>query len=163
MQCETIIGSLVRQLVSDLPAKGLRKLDRKKPLRTDIVDFVRNILSDEHRYFIVLDGLDECEEGQMMEVIEGFHDLFASSSPPVKIFLSSRPRVPSWLPRKFQAEQRIILDSGENRNRLDTDIEAFISATLADWLSGESPELQIGSPATIHQICERLTGESDGM
>lgn len=128
-----------------------------------MIDFAQNALTPENRYFIVLDGLDECEEGQMMEVAEIFHDLLASSSLPFKIFLSTRPNVSGRLFKKFSTKQRISLETKDIRPEVGADIEKYISVTLEDWLSGEEPELQVGDPTVIPEIRDRLVDGSDCM
>ena len=162
LSCTTIVGTLVRQLISDLPAQAFRAF-RKTSSQTAMADFIRNTLSPEYQYFIILDGLDECEEGQVAEVVEFLYDLFASSALQFKVFLSTRPHVPTWLVKRFAPQQRVILDDKETRPQVASDMEAFISATLMDWLGGDEPELQIGDPTVVPEVCQRLISEAGGM
>ena len=163
LQCKTIVGSIIRQLVINLPAEKFDMFGQKYPSQTAMVDFLQNALSREKQHFIVLDGLEECEDGQMRAVVETLHDLFDCSGLRSKIFISSRPTVPGWLRKFFSAQARIDLDSKEARLKIVSDIEAYISATLIDWLNGEEPELHIGDRTVIPEVCDRLVEGSDGM
>ena len=163
LQCETIMGSIIRQLVSHLPAQDFGKFSKKKPSLVSMVDFIKNALSSEYQYYIILDGLDECNEGQVLKVIEAFDETLTLSGLPLKIFLSSRPDAPVWLLKRFSARQRINLEGKENQSDIATDIRDFISATLTNWMEGEEPELQIGDQAVKLKVCDRLLEESDGM
>ena len=163
MKAKTIIGSVARQLLSDLPAKAFRAFNQKSIDETSIISALEVMLSHTRQYFIVLDGLDECEEAQVKEVAGIFHRLLLSPHLGIKLFWSSRPNVLSWLPRRFLTQQHIDLETVENQSRVAHDIRKFILVTLEEWLEGEKPELQIGDPTLIITILDRLEKEAQGM
>lgn len=163
LKAKTIIGSIARQLMSDLPAIAFRAFNRRSIDGTSIISALEATLSHTRQYFVVLDGLDECGEAQVKEVAEIFHRLLLSPHLRIKLFWSSRPNVLSWLPGRFLTQQRMNLETIENQSRVAYDINTFIRVTLEEWLEGETPELQINDPTLIETILNRLEKEAQGM
>ena len=163
LKAKTIIGSIARQLMCDLPAKAFRAFNQKNIDETSIISALEAMLSHTRQYFIVLDGLDECEEAQVKEVAEIFHGLLLSPHLRINLFWSSRPNVLSWLPGRFLTQQHIDLETVENQSRVAHDIRTFIRVTLEAWLEGETPELQINAPTLIITIRDCLEKKAQGM
>ena len=86
LQAKTIIGSLARQLVNDLPADAFRQFNHQNTNGIAIIKFLEATLSHTRQYFIVLDGLDECGEAQVREVAKIFHELLLSPQLRIKVF-----------------------------------------------------------------------------
>ena len=114
------------------------------------------MLNDIRQYFIMLDGLDECGEKQIKEVVEIFLGVLLSSHMQIKIFWTSRRNVLRWLPGRLLTEQRINLETVENQSRVAHDISIFVVATFEEWLDGEAPELQINDPSLVETILHCL-------
>ncbi|KAL8736998.1 MAG: hypothetical protein Q9181_002122 [Wetmoreana brouardii] len=159
----TIIGSVAKQLVNDLPADTFRHFDHRNIDGVAIIKFLEATLDHSRRYFIVLDGLDECEEAQLKEAAEIFHNLLLHPRLHIKFFWSSRPNVQNWLPGRFLTKQHIDLGTVENQGKITGDIRTFIDITLEEWLDGDTPELQINDPTLIITITDRLEREAQGM
>ena len=160
LKARTIVGSIARQLASNLPRDAFTKLEHSEPDTTAITTFLQAKLGERRRHFILLDGLDDCEETHAKEVVDFFQKLVESPLQ-VKVYCSSRPI--SWLPLKFRPQQHINLDSDENRNKLALDINHFIQISLEERLEGEVPELVIDDPTLILDIRDRLQAEAQGM
>ena len=163
LKAKTIIGSIAKQLVSDLPASAFRAFNQKSIDGTSIISALEAVLSHTRQYFIVLDGLDECGEVQIKELVEIFDGLLLSPHLRIKFFWSSRPNVLRWLPGSFMTQQRINLETVENQSRVAHDIITFVVVTLEGWLDGEAPELQINDPSLIETILQCLEKEAQGM
>ena len=163
LKAKTIIGSIARQLVSDLPATAFRAFNQKNAHGVSIISAVEAILSHTRQYFIVLDGLDECGEVEIKEVVEIFHGLLLSPHLHIKVFWSSRLNVLKWLPGKFLTEQRINMETVENQTRVAHDINTFVVVTLEEWLDGEAPELTIDDPSLVETILHCLEKKAQGM
>lgn len=158
-----MIGSVARQLVQNLPADAFRTFNHNNTDEVDIVRFLEATLDHTRRYFIVLDELDECEEAQVKELAEIFHNLLLSPRLRIGVFWSSRSNVLSWLPGRFLTKQHINLETMENQDKIARDIGEFIQRTLEEWLEGETPELQINDPIVPVTIRDRLEKEAQGM
>ena len=163
LKAKTVIGSTIRQLVSNLPATAFQELSYKTTDWSTIIGFLEGALSHTHQYFIVLDGLDECEEAQIHEVARFLHRLLTSSVLCIKIFWSSRPNVQRWVPERFLVQRHIDSESTENQSKVACDIHKFIRVTLEEWLDGETPELQINDPDLIRIIPDHLETKAQGM
>ena len=163
LKAKTIIGSIARQLLGDLPTTAFRAFNQRSTHGTSIISALEAMLSQTRQYFIVFDGLDECEEAEVKEVVEIFHGLLLSPHLRIQVFWSSRPEVLRWLPEKLLTQQRINLETVENQSRVAHDIKTFVVTTLEEWLDGETPELQINNPSLIQSILHYLEEEAQGM
>ena len=163
LKAKTIIGSIARQLLSDLPASTFRAFNQEVTYGSSIISFLRTTLSHSRRYFIILDGLDECGEAQVREVADIFHELLLSPRLRIKMFWSSRPNVLNWLPGKFLTQHRVDLETVENQSKVARDIRKFIHITLEEWLEGETPDMQINDPTLIQTILDSLETKAQGM
>ena len=162
LKAKTIIGSIARQLVNDSPEDRFRVFSRETP----VVEFLKNALSNTpryRRYFIVLDGLDECDEEQMRETCGMLHDLLSLPHLYIKLFWCSRPNIVDWLPLKLQCQQHISLESVEIQDHIASDIGKLINSRLEEWLDGDSPQLRIGDPTLPLKIVQCLENEAQGM
>ena len=159
LKASTVIGSIARQLVAEVPEDAFHEFDHETP----ILKLLETTLSDTRQYFVILDGLDECDEAQLREISETFHSLLNSPRLHIKIFWCSRSNVVSWLPLKFQPQQHISLDTVESQHRITSDIGKFIHDTLSEWLEGDAPILQVSDPTLPLTIVKRLEKEACGM
>lgn len=126
LKATTIIGSISRQLVNDIPEDSFRAFDREMP----IADSLEATLSKTRQYFIILDGLDECDEAQAQEVSKFLQSLLSFPHLHIRTFGCSRPHVLDWLPLKELSQQHISLESVESQGRIASDIGRFINITL---------------------------------
>ncbi|KAL8671467.1 MAG: hypothetical protein Q9168_004036 [Polycauliona sp. 1 TL-2023] len=159
LEPRTIIGSIARQLVNDVPETDLPEFNNSRPIE----EFLEMVLSAECKYSIVLDGLDECAEIQIREISRSIHSLLSSPRLHVKIFWSSRPNIMAWLLPKIRTGQQISLATMENQERIASDISDFVNVTLEEWLEGDPPMLRIRDPAIVPTIVECLETRSHGM
>lgn len=163
LKAKTIIGSIARQLAATLPADSFHGFNFDIIDATAAISFLKSALYQASKYYIVLGGLDECEEVQVKEITETLHELLDCPGLQIKIFWSSRPNVVNWLPLKFRPQSRIILETEENQNKITLDIQKLIENTLEEWLDGEAPQMQINDPALILTIVNHLQEEAQGM
>jgi len=163
LRARTIIGSVARQLVNHLPADTFPRLDHRNIDELAIIEFLEATLDHSRQYFIMLDGLDECEEAQLKEVAEIFHNLLLLPRLRIQFFWSSRPNVHNWLPGRFLTKQHINLGTMEIQDKIASDIRTFIRVTLEEWLEGETPELQLNNPTLIITILDCLEKRAQGM
>ncbi|KAL8991816.1 MAG: hypothetical protein Q9169_007626 [Polycauliona sp. 2 TL-2023] len=155
LQARTIIGSIARQMVNDVPEDDFPVLSSD----TSVVEFLHNTLSHTRRYSIILDGLDECDESQIWEVSDYLRSLVSSERLHINLFWSSRPSVMACLPIDYQ----INLETTESQDRVASDISDLIHITLEGWLEGDTPRLRISDPTTISVIVRCLEKEAHGM
>lgn len=161
LKARTVIGSLARQLLSlsaanftrveDLIEKAASNLDVG-----DIISLLRRALPRGFRAYCVVDGLDECDDGEMSALIRRLRNLQDSFS--LRICVSSRvgpDNVLRFSPERF-AQHRSIPMPVDN-----PDIANFITAELE--MSIESRRLVIGDPRLILEIRDALLRGAQGM
>lgn len=163
LKARTIIGSVARQLVNSLPVDTFRRFDHRNIDCLAIIRFLEAVLDNSRQYFIVLDGLDECEEAEIKEVADVFHDLLLLPRLHIKFFWSSRPNVQNWLPGRFLTKQHIDLGTVENQDKIACDIRTFVHLTLEEWLDGDTPKVRINDPTIIITILDCLEKGAQGM
>lgn len=127
-----------------------------------IIDFLKANLSRDRHYFIVLDGLDECEEAEIRIVADSFHSLLRSPLN-IKFYCSSRPIQVSWLAGKFKAEERIVLESRTSQVSIAADIDRYIRITIEERRQGSLPRLEVGDQDLMCIILNRLEEGAEGM
>ncbi|KAI4231759.1 MAG: hypothetical protein LQ349_005400, partial [Xanthoria aureola] len=159
LKATTIIGSIAKQLVYDLPEDKFRNFSRETP----ILEFLKRTLSDTRQYFIILDGLDECNEEQIRETCGILHGLLSLPHLNIKLFWCSRPNVMDWLPPRLQSQKYINLESVESQGHIASDIGKLIHSRLEEWLDGDSPQLRIGDPTLPLIIVQCLENEAQGI
>ena len=129
---------------------------------TAVIRFLGAKLDPKRCYFIILDGLDECDEAQIKDIPRIFQDLLQLSELQFKIFWSSRPVV-KWLPETFKSKLHIQLETAENQAKIGPDIRKLIDTTLIEQLDGEEPRLKIGDPELPLKIQDVLIEKAQGM
>ncbi|OJJ45045.1 hypothetical protein ASPZODRAFT_17959 [Penicilliopsis zonata CBS 506.65] len=160
----SIIGCLVRQLLDvrignarndDL--EGLYMDSRHLDTTNDVVNFVLSKLDVGNKYYIILDGLDECEEGEVRDVAQALAQIINHSTNHIKLLCSGRPELEKQLLRVITPQYRIQI----TEEKLQSDMELYISMELGRCLEEEL--LHLGDPTLILKISEALQDGSHGM
>ena len=128
---------------------------------TAILNFLKTVLTGKRRYFIVLDGLDECEEEQSKALVDILRELLDTPLLHIKLYLTTRTSVMNWVPLKLQPERHIVLDTTKNQASVTRDIDNFVNASLQERL--RQNELQLGDPNLIFKIQDALKTGAQGM
>ena len=163
LKATTLFGTIIRQLASTLPAHAFSGYDYLNTKPRSILKFLESTLDRKQRYFIIIDGFDECERDQLKEIHQIFVKLMGSSSLQFSIYFSSRPNVAGWPLLKAQVDKHIDLERPANQIMVADDIRKFINTSLEEKLEGETPELQISDSKLILVIVDRLEKEAQGM
>lgn len=159
LKARTIMGSIARQLFEGLDldffditataAGGIFDIDQ-------LLDYLQEHLpspSKKH-YFVVIDGLDECEEKEVRSLMGCLKKLLTSGLI-FQLYCSSRPDVLRWIPAILQPQWNVSMS--------DTvpEIAQYIEITLEQCL--ESGSLCMGDPAIIFNIQEVLAENAHGI
>ena len=163
LQARTIIGSLAKQLIQDVSGAAFTDLQTEEIDMDTIVILLGRCFHTEHRVFILLDGLDECQESQTQEVFRALESITETSSIQMKLFWSCRPSTTYSLPSAFSPTQKIDLEEAVHRQKIAGDICKFLQVSLEESLDGETPKLQIDDPTLPLIILEHLEQEAHGM
>ncbi|EJT68933.1 hypothetical protein GGTG_13522, partial [Gaeumannomyces tritici R3-111a-1] len=158
LQARTIMGCLARQLLGPPPGPaGLECLiDAITP--TMDLDGVTNLLlrALPTRAYVVVDGLDECDNDQRQSLIRALWQLQEESSLLVCISFRVEPDTASRLRTEAFARPSVLQIPGDN-----PDIGQFINAELKRRIV--SGELKMGEPGLILEIQDALVRGAHGM
>ena len=156
-----IIGSIARQLLSDQQHEMFTKLDQdireSKPDTDWISDMLKRTLSTDRQYFVILDGLDECEDTEAHEVVRFLESLLASPNLRIKVFYSSQATSSKFSPLGRSIAWCISI----NHENIASDLEYYIDSSLEQRL--ENGYLQLGDPNLILSIQQALKEGAQGM
>lgn len=158
-----ILGSITCQILSSyieaLDNRDLSKISQSS--RTFDVDgvfeFLMSILDARYTYFVILDGLDECESRELTPVSQALHSLCQKSGLCVKVFCTGRPELKEQLFRTFEPSFKITLQGKEVRKDIETYVRTNLEQRLADG------KLILGDPTLIFRIADVLETGARGM
>lgn len=154
-----IISSLVKQLcrgLTVLPEPALEfyknfQMNGRRPLFNDLEDLFMKCLKHFERVFIVLDGLDECEQKHRKTILNFVLDLGAQNEA-VKILVVSR-RLMDIL-HTFQRHKHLHVNS--KNDLAQKDIAKLVKYRVTTELSHINPEVQ-------ETVIQTLIEKSNGM
>jgi len=163
LRARNIIGSLSCQMLntqierangdtlSDLYHKS-QDLDTE-----DVIDLVTSRLEDDKTYYVILDGVDECESNDVRDVARGLASLCDKRVKDLKILCSGRPELEKELFRTHKPKYKMAL----TEQKVESDMDRYIDTTLHQCL--EDGHLKLSDPRLILNIEEALRKGSDGM
>ncbi|MCJ1377484.1 hypothetical protein MMC17_000579 [Xylographa soralifera] len=156
----TIIGGIARQLLNNVSHEVFTKLDRDIYDNNLGIDRVLEILSrtfkENCRYFIIIDGIDECKHAEIQQVFEFLKNLLSVPNTNIKVYYTCRLSGITWvLPTARQWQ--ITIDPHD----IEADIDHFIQATLDQKLEDET--LRLRNPKIILTIQKALMEKTQGM
>ncbi|ETI24164.1 hypothetical protein G647_03533 [Cladophialophora carrionii CBS 160.54] len=158
LNARTILGSLVRQLLSFLDQETFDTIAVPDPSTFDEDDMTTHLLTllsgSARQFFVLIDGLDECTEGELGKLLESLHRMLRSRHC-FHLFCSSRPDLHPKYRSILQHQYKVSL-SDEN-----PEIAQYIETALRDRL--EAGSLSIGDPSIIFSIRDALLKGSQGM
>ena len=163
LSSRSIIGSLARQLleqeIDHAEDDSLRDLHKNScGLNTDeVVDFILAHLKDDKSYYLVLDGLDECDNSQVIEVARSVTQFCNVRSTGFKIMCAGRPELEEQLFRVTNPKYKLSV----TERKIKADMDHYIDTILGRCLEEELLKLQ--DPMLIINIAKALRDGSNGM
>ncbi|POR35411.1 Uncharacterized protein TPAR_04422 [Tolypocladium paradoxum] len=160
LNAHTVISCLTRQLLGEV--SDLTEAEKSLDATTPTLDFdkllwlLKCALPSDAKPFFVLDGLDECEDGQRSQLIEKL------------VILQNNFALHICVSFRVEADDVVRLNLGLFANhsimeipKANPDINGFITAQLGSCL--DSGRLAIGNPALILEIHDALLQGAQGM
>lgn len=162
LEARTVLGSIVRQFLTvETMSETMREhLERlcTNPLFSDYeMELLLKCAVDASRkYFIVVDGFDECSPEDRRFILSILRE--TSSSPSIiKILISSRHDSGREIEKAFD----FCYSRTMNCQEAHRDIEIYIKTTLEERRSMD--ELVVGDPELLHEVEEALIRGARGM
>ncbi|KAI1169558.1 hypothetical protein F4777DRAFT_584790 [Nemania sp. FL0916] len=161
LAAETVIKSLVRQrlpqanhLSDEIEAK-LRRLNNDGDF-DGVLGFLCDITDTSRPSYIIIDGLDECDEPDLNKLLEALSSLI-TKVPSIKLFLAGRESVSMKLDSYFASIVQISMDSQNVRQ----DIVTYITGILEE--KRNRSQLVVGDSGLLDEIEIALIEGADGM
>ena len=158
LQTRTIVGSIARQIFDLVKSDIIDTIAEMRPSTIDtdqITDYLEELLpSTLYKYFIIIDGLDECKEKEARLVLR-FLTRLLKSRHVFRVYCSSRPDIVRWTHSLLEPKWNVSL------SQTSTDIEEYVEDTLEKHL--ESGSLSVGDPTIIFTIRDALLENAHGM
>jgi ankyrin repeat protein len=160
LKARTILGSLARQLLSAVPHLGAVKGaydDNASVGDSDaVLKILHHVFPPERKVYVVLDGLDECDNSEAQALALGIQTLQKQFDILLCVSCRLEPnKKTEAITQKFAAPQsNFILDD-------NSDIQAYIESELEYRL--EHRHLVLGDPNLILDIRDALLDGSQGM
>lgn len=158
LKARTIIGSLIRQTLASLPAEAFDNLDTTEftMLPADeMFQYIQKLLALHRKQcFIILDGMDECDQEELKTVTHFLEDILAANTT-FHVFCSSRPDLYRHISGVLQPKYNISCSES------NPEILRYIEDELGRRL--ESEDLCLGDPGLILNIRDALSKGSQGM
>ncbi|KAK6544064.1 hypothetical protein TWF694_000776 [Orbilia ellipsospora] len=166
LQARTILASLLRQLAyyshiwpQDLSDSFESYFEDKENASRVVPSNIQALLiklikANKARNFIIIDGLDECNDKDRGLVVRTLKQIFSSIPDDLKILISSRAS--QDIGRALNEFKQLDLATSNQ-----SDIEAFITRTLQDKeMEGQLPDLE---PRLIEKIKTTLAANAQGL
>ena len=160
LKARTIVGSIARQLIQ---ATTPTYHDSMKAIMANtialdedqLLRYMKICLPESGKvYFIILDGIDECDNSDGSEILHWIQEL-GHSCPCLKFYCSSRPNFSGQV--DFPWQELFVASMSENSD----DIAHHVESALEDCL--QTGKLVIGDPALKYAIHNALVGGAQGM
>lgn len=163
LKAREVIGSLARQVFEDVPTEALKLNQMEPSIRNSILDIERILsnmlllLPQHKQYFMVLDGLDECEDEEVWVLVESIQSLLNSSRHIFKVFWTGRSDFASRVSEQFRPDFQVHISPSNN----GPEISRFIDLALEDAL--ESNRLKLHDPNIVLKIQDALEAGAHDM
>ncbi|KAI8951170.1 hypothetical protein F4801DRAFT_301743 [Xylaria longipes] len=161
LKVEMIMRSILRQRLppatqlSEKTEERLRRLSDSSDIN-EIVTFLHDITYTSRSSYIIIDGLDECERRDRVQLLEALSSLIAIAAN-TKLFLASRESLSEDIRTHFTAIRQVSMDNPGAHD----DIGIYIHGILREKMNME--ELRIGDSGLIIEIENALIQGADGM
>jgi hypothetical protein len=171
LDCDTILRSLVHQLLSSLLVdtnnllldsglcSALDTVESKHFSRESLIDLFSYASGLVQKWFIILDGIDECHSEHRTSLFGFLSDLIDldHTSEKIKILMSCRETVTEDVQRRFSSPPQILTGSGQTSE----DILIYAEDILYEKLAMN--ELVLGDVSLAGEILKAIASKEQGM
>jgi Cdc6-like AAA superfamily ATPase len=154
LACQLLESQILRYQFDDLQALH----DRTEDLDTmEVTELLLSCLEPGQIFYLIIDGLDECDEKECDKIILNLTRLRQSDTRTLKIFIASRPDIEGQLFGAGGPQYRISV----TEDKVKPDMELYIDLTLSRLL--ENGKLKLKDGRLIATISQALLDGSDGI
>ncbi|KAJ6109977.1 hypothetical protein N7486_002212 [Penicillium sp. IBT 16267x] len=144
LSARIILGSLAQENSRDLSTN-------------EVIPFLLSHLEADKKYYVILDGLDDCEDHQIQAMAQALAKLCSSCLEGFKVLCAGRPGLEKQLFKPRRPQYTVTV----NKDMVDLDIDHYITTILGKYL--EEEVLALRDPMHITAIYRALRDKSNGM
>jgi hypothetical protein len=160
LNAQTVLRSLLRQRLNEMkiPQKLEEKLRKivTSPDESDLLELLCEVMSTPRKSYIVIDGLDECDEENRKKLLRALKTV-ASSSKNIHLYLSSRASLRDEVDKYFPVSEHLSLDCQATNNDIASYIEGILNEKIQD------DELKVGDTELVQEVKKALVNGAQGM
>lgn len=158
LKTRTIIGSITRQILEGVGRDNFDGIIETEDGNLDtekLMQYLRQLsIPESSMSFIIIDGLDECEESEARELLSCLNHILEFEHD-YHIYCSSRSDVFRWAPALLQPKWMLSMSEANG------EIERYIEETLEECLLSE--RLCLGDPKLVLTIRDSLVAKANNM
>jgi hypothetical protein len=160
LKAETIIKSIARQALglgnlSEEAETLLEKVNLSTGL-TELLELLRIRITQLRTFYIIIDGLDECEKADRDYLLKALSSVMSIASN-ARLFLASRDGLSGEVRKKFPSLENLSMSCPSAQSDIATYIESAIDEKL------ESEDLNVGDRELVEEIRQALVKGAEGM
>jgi hypothetical protein len=125
-------------------------------MSSDILDLFKEVVPTLMKFYVLIDGLDECDTKNRRKLFKML-SLLVSSGSNIRLFLLSRVSLQTEVRKRFKDVEHLTLNCEATDEDIATYIEGFLDEKLEDG------DLIVGDPALVSDIRTALTEGAQGM
>ncbi|KAH7010053.1 hypothetical protein EDB80DRAFT_714408 [Ilyonectria destructans] len=162
LRAETILRSILRQVLepNDLSRRIETALESMRQSSStefeEVLELLQMGIAPLRTFYIIIDGLDECERNDRRDILQVLSSLTSSGSK-VKVFIASRENLSREITKTFRSIEHISMGCSSAQ----FEIAAFVEDTIQERL--ETEDLVVGDPALINDVKQALIEGAEGM
>ncbi|KAH8205298.1 hypothetical protein TruAng_000545 [Truncatella angustata] len=137
-------------------------LDRRQRLlalaySSDIIRLLGRLMVSPRSSYIIVDGLDECDNSNQKQLLAALSSL-ARSSPNIRLFLSGRPSLDKDLRKYFKESVESLVIGGDSTGE---DIHAYVEHIIDERI--DDGDLRVRDPTLARTVKQTLIRGAQGM
>lgn len=160
----SILGSLAVQIldsqIANAEGENLESLHAATCVSLDTYEltaFIAERLEIGKTYYLIIDGLDQCEASEIRYVVQSVAKLCGTPNRHVKVLYTGRPDLETEISREMIPVYKVTLREG----KVQSEMNHYIDTTLHLYL--QDKRLKVGAPGLVIEIYDTLRRESHGM
>lgn len=124
---------------------------------SEVTQFIISRLEADKKYYIIVDGLDECNTGEAQMVVQCIDRICRKYRHNLKVLYSSWPELGNVVFGSVEPHFRVLV----NEENVNSDMRHYITATLDRCLA--EGRLRLSNPTIILEVTRALLNGSGGM
>lgn len=124
---------------------------------SQLFDLIKGALPPKRTFYIIIDGLDECEKSDRLDFLKSLSSSLPSFTSSVKVCITSRGTAPPFISNASHRLDTISMSCPLAK----ADIQGYVEFSIQESMDDE--RLLVGDPTLVEDIKAALNTHSDGM